>query len=63
MDKEMIIQILNLFPDEAEVDAEFTFVNEYNTTYSCYIEGINLRETEDKKLSVTLRLLEKKEAA
>jgi len=61
MTKATIEQILNLFPDDAEVEAEFTFVDKYNVTYSCYIEGINLDETPDKGLTATLRLFEKKE--
>ncbi len=61
MTKATIEQILSIFPDEAEVEAEFTFVDKYNVTYSCYIEGINLDETPDKGLTATLRLFEKNE--
>ena len=61
MTKATIEQILSMFPDEAEVEAEFTFVDKYNVTYSCYIEGINLDETPDKGLTATLRLFEKNE--
>ena len=61
MTKATIEQILSIFPDEAEVEAEFTFVDKYNVTYSCYIEGINLDETPYKGLTATLRLFEKNE--
>lgn len=61
MTKTTIEKILSFFPDEAEVEAEFTFVDKYSVTYSCYIEGINLDETSDNGLTATLRLFEKKE--
>ena len=61
MNKATIEKILSFFPDEAEVEAEFTFVDKYNVTYSCYIEGINLDETPDNGLTATLRLFEKKD--
>lgn len=60
MNKETIEKILAMFPDEAEVIAEFTFVDTYNLTYSCYIEGINLILNPDNSLSAKLRLIEKK---
>ena len=63
MDKATIEKILSMFPDDAEVVAEYTFVDKYNTTYNCYIEGVNLNVNEDNSLSATLRLFEKKEAA
>ena len=61
MDKATIVRILSMFPDEAEVEADFTFVENYNVTYHCYIEGVNLSVTPDNGLSAVLRLLEKKE--
>lgn len=63
MDKETIEKILSMFPDDAEVEAEFSFVNTFNTTYRCNIEGLNLKVNPDNSLSATLRLVEKKNAA
>lgn len=63
MDKATIEKILSMFPDDAEVVAEYTFVDKYNTTYSCYIEGINLNVHKDKSLSAIFMLYENKEEA
>lgn len=63
MNKATIEKILSMFPDDAEVVAEYTLVDKYNTTYSCYIEGINLNVNSDNTLSAILRLYEKRDAA
>ena len=63
MNKATIEKILSMFPDDAEVVAEYTFVDKYNTTCSCYIEGINLNVNSDNTLSAILRLYQKRDAA
>lgn len=59
MGKGTIETILAIIPDEAKVVARYTFVNKYNVTYECYIEGISLNLDKEQRLTATLRLYEK----